>query len=170
MVRRLGLYVAGGLLVVGLIQYGCHLDLVGAARVSGQLRNRFYLGELPRPWLTWFLLNPVEFVIGLGFSSAALVIAAVALWRRSRSQAVLLLAATLAGLLALNLSGAARAEWSRPLLFAMPLCLLGAAGAVRRLRLAQPGPAVLLVAAQGLCALVCYQLFDVWGYWVLTFR
>ena len=167
---RVALYAAGATVILALAQFVFGIHLIGSARVSGMLRDRLYLQQLPRPWLTWFLLNPVEFTIGLGFSSAAVVIAALVLWRRARGGSLFLLLATLAVLLLLNLSGAARAEWSRMLLFVMPLCLLGAASAIRKLKLTQSGPALLLVLAQGLCALVSYQLFDVWGFWVWPFR
>ena len=56
------------------------------------------------------------------------------------------------------------------LLFAMPLCLIGAGTVIRRLGLTRPLPALALVLSQGLLALVGYQLFDVWGHWVLPFR
>jgi len=84
--------------------------------------------------------------------------------------ALLLLAAALVVLGGLNLAGVARAEWSRMLLFAMPLCLIGAGTAMRRLGLTRPLPALALVLSQGLFALVGHQLFDVWGHWVLPFR
>ena len=166
----LALYAAGALAVLATVQFGLGIDLVGVARVSGDLRTKLYLHDLPRPWLTWVLLNPLEFMIGMGWSSAAVIVAALAWWRRVRGPGILILSATLAVLLLLDLSGAARAEWSRLLLSAMPLCLLGAAGAVRTLRLTQPGPALLLVLAQGLYVLIGYQLLDVWGYWTIPFR
>lgn len=166
----LGLYALGALTVLMAIQFGLGIDLVGVARVSGDLRTKLYLHDLPRPWLTWALLNPVEFMIGLGWSSTVVIVAALACWRRVRGPGILILSATLAVLLLLDLSGAARAEWSRLLLFAMPLCLLGAGSAVRTLRLTQPGPALLLVLGQGLYTLIGYQLFDVWGYWTIPFR
>jgi hypothetical protein len=166
----LGLYALGAFAVLLAVQFGLGIDLVGVARVSGDLRTKLYLHDLPRPLLTWALLNPVEFMIGLGWSSSVLVVAALVWQRRVRGRGILLLWSSLAVLLLLDLSGAARAEWSRLLLFAMPLCLLGAAGAVRTLRLTQPGPAMLLVLAQGLYALIGYQLFDVWGYWTIPFR
>ncbi|MEN6549635.1 MAG: hypothetical protein ABFE07_26615 [Armatimonadia bacterium] len=169
MAIRLGLYGAGLVAVLAAVQFGLGIDLVGVARVSGELRTRLYLHDLPRPWLTWVLLNPIEFTLGLGFSSAALVIAAVAARISRRDPALLLLSATLAALLLLDLSGAARAEWSRMLMMAMPLCLIGATGAVRRLRLYQPAPAVILIASQALYALVCFQLFEVWGAWIVPF-
>jgi len=60
--------------------------------------------------------------------------------------------------------------WSRLLLFAMQLCLLGAGGGLRQLGLTRPGPAMLLVPAQGLHVLIGYRLFDVWGYRTIPFR
>jgi len=165
-----GLLYGGGILaVLACVQVGLGLDLLGAARVSSQLRTRLYGQEVPRPWLTWVLLNPVEWAIGLGFSSVALMVAAVVLWWRGRGR-LLLLGVTLLTLLLLDLSGVVRAEWSRMLLWAMPLGLAGAAGAARRLRLTAPGPALTLLLAQGLYALLGYQLFDVWGQWVEPFR
>ncbi len=167
---RLALYATGAIAVLMAIQFGLGIDLVGVARVSGDLRTKLHLHDLPRPWLTWALLNPVEFMIGLGWSSTVVIVAALACWRRVRVPGILVVSATLAVLLLLALSGAARAEWSRLLLFAMPLCLPGAAGAVRSLSLTRPGPALLLVLTQGLYALTGYQLFDVWGYWTVPFR
>jgi len=169
-VAALGVYALGALAVLIVAQFGLGIDLVGVARVSGDLRTKLYLHDLPRPWLTWVLLNPFEFTIGLGWSSTVVVVAALACWRRVRGPAIVILSATLAVLLLLDLSGAARAEWSRLVLFAMPLCLLGAGSAVRSLRLTQAGPAVLLVLGQGLYTLIGYQLFDVWGYWTIPFR
>ncbi|MEN6403605.1 MAG: hypothetical protein ABFD94_16810 [Armatimonadia bacterium] len=166
---QLGLYGAGVALVLAIIQFGLGIDLVGVARVSGELRTRLYLHDLPRPWLTWVLLNPIEFTLGLGFSTAALVIAALVVRRSRRDPALVLLSATLVALALLDLSGAARAEWSRMLMMAMPLCLIGAGGAVRRLRLYQPAPAVILIASQAVYALVCFQLFEVWGAWIVPF-
>jgi len=138
--------------------------------VSGDLRDRLYAEDTPRPWLTWFLLNPVEFVIGLGLSSTAVVLGALARWRRSRGAGVTGLWAVLLTLLLVNLSGAARAEWSRMLMFAMPLLLAGASGALGPLGLRRPGPACALVFAQGAYALIGYQLFEVWGVWATMFR
>lgn len=166
---RLAVYGAGVVAVLAFAQFGLGIDLVGVAGVSGELRTKLYLHDLPRPWLTWVLLNPVEFTLGLGFSTAALAIAALVLRRSRRDPELVLLSATLVALALLDLSGAARAEWSRMLMMAMPLCLIGAGGAVRRLRLYQPAPAVILVASQALYALVCFQLFEVWGGWIVPF-
>lgn len=166
---HLALLTVGLAAVLAFVQFVLGIDLVGVVRVSAQLRSHLYEAGVVRPWLTWVLLNPVEFSIGLGFSSTAVVVAALAgPWRRPRP-AALLLAATAGALALLNLTGAARAEWSRMLMFAMPLCLAGAAPVLRRLRLTRPAPAVVLVGAQVCYALACSQLFDVWGRWTETY-
>lgn len=167
---RLALFGGGVLLVMMIVQFGLRIDLVGIARVCGELRTRLYLHDLPRPLLTWVLLNPVEFALGLGFSSLAVVLGALFTRTRRFVATYPLLLATLLALLLLNVSGAARAECSRMLMFAMPLCLAGSAPIIRRLMLSRPGPAVVLVAAQAIYALICYHLFDVWGYWIVPLR
>ncbi|MCD6361588.1 MAG: glycosyltransferase family 39 protein, partial [Armatimonadetes bacterium] len=162
---------AGGVLVVLLataLVFG--IDWIGVVRVSARLRHEIYSISTPRPWLTWVLLNPIELVIGLGLSSAAVVVWAVVLWRRTRGAAAMVLCGMIVALAALNLTGAARAEWSRMVMFAMPVLLAGAAGGVRSLGLARPAPAAALVVLQGIYALVGYQLFDVWGLWPTAFR
>jgi methylthioxylose transferase len=166
----LGLYAAGALAVLAAVRWGLRIDLLAVARTSSGLRTLMFTVQYPRPYLTWLLLNPVEFSLGMGFAATALVLAALGLCRKSTGQALPLLAAVLLVLGGLNLAGVARAEWSRMLLFAMPLCLIGAGAALRRLGLTRPLPALALVLSQGLFALVGYQLFDVWGHWILPFR
>jgi hypothetical protein len=167
---RLAVFGLGPLAILLLVQFGLRIDLVGVARVCGELRTRLYLRDLPRPLLTWILLNPVEFGLGFGFSSLAVSLGALFTRTGRLVSTYALLLATLLALLLLNLSGAARAEWSRMLMFAMPLCLIGSAPIIRRLLLNKPAPAVILVISQALYALICYHLFDVWGYWIIPLR
>ncbi|MHB8996655.1 MAG: glycosyltransferase family 39 protein [Armatimonadota bacterium] len=167
---RLALFGGAALLVLVFVQFGLNINLIGIAKVCGELRTKLYLHDLPRPRLTWLLLNPVEFSLGLGFSSLALVLGALFTRTRRFVARYPLLLATLVALLLLDFSGAARAEWSRMLMFAMPLCLIGSAPIIRRLLLSRPAPAVVLVASQAAYALICYHLFDVWGYWIVPLR
>jgi hypothetical protein len=167
---RLALFGGGALLVLLVIQFGLNINLIGIAKVCGELRTQLYLHDLPRPRLTWILLNPVEFSLGLGFSSLALVLGALFTRTRRLVATYPLLLAMLVALLLLDFSGAARAEWSRMLMFAMPLCLIGSAPIIRRLLLSRPGPGVVIVASQAAYALICYHLFDVWGYWIIPLR
>ncbi len=146
------------------------IDWVGVARISARLRAQTYTVMAPRPWLTWLLLNPVKLAIALGPAAALLVAVAALRRRRPGTPAGVVLGAMLWALLLLDLSGAARGEWSRMVMFALPLLLAGAAGSLRSLGLTAPAPAVTLVAAQGAYALLCYQFFDVWGLWTVSFR
>jgi hypothetical protein len=145
------------------------VDYWGAARVSAELRKTLYHTITVRPYLTWVLLNPIEFSIGLGFAGTALVGLALVRWRQLPSGSRAVLASVLVGLVVLNLTGGIRAEVSRMLLYAMPLLLMGAAGVFRRCGPGAGGVTVLVVA-QGLYAIMGNQYFDVWGYWARMFR
>jgi hypothetical protein len=145
------------------------VDYWGAAKLSADIRKTLYQTLTVRPYLTWVLLNPVEFAIGLGFSSVALVGLALVRWRELPPGSRGVLGATLVTLVLLNLTGTVRAEVSRMLLYTMPLLLMGACGMWRRLFCGTGGVAA-LVLAQGLYLIVGNQYFEVWGYWARMFR
>ncbi|MGE5532692.1 MAG: glycosyltransferase family 39 protein, partial [Bacteroidota bacterium] len=56
---RLGLLGGGALLGLLVVQLGLGIDLIGITKMCGELRTRLYMHDLPRPLLTWILLNPV---------------------------------------------------------------------------------------------------------------
>lgn len=167
---RLGLMGGEVLVVLAVVRWGLGIPYLEILRVSTALRMWQYRELFPRPWLTWVLLNPVEYAIGLGFSSLAVILAALALWRRLNPGGRVLLGAALVALIALDVSGGMRAEGSRLLLFTMPIALVGAAPALRRLELTRGAAPALLVLAQGLYAVIGCQLFEVWGVWATAFR
>lgn len=169
--RSLGpvtLLAVGALAALHALCAATGVDYWGAARVSGEIRRTLYQTITVRPYLTWVLLNPVEFAVGIGFSSVALIGLALVHWRQLAPGGRAVLGATLLGLALLNLTGVIRAEVSRMLLYAMPLILMGAAGVGRHLLGARGATA--LIFAQGVYLLVGNQYFEVWGYWARMFR
>lgn len=168
-VLRGALVLGTALVVLTVICLLFGVNLLAVMAVVARLRNELYQG-LHRGYLTWLLLNPMEFSLGMGFSGVALVGAGVVLWRRLTYPAGALLASVLLALAGLAALGQVRGETSRMLMFVMPLLLAAVAPAVRRLRLQHLGPALVLILAQATYAVAGYQLFDVWGDWTLPFR
>jgi hypothetical protein len=156
-------------LALAAVCFAFSVNLPAVMAVSAGLRGELY-HRLGRSYLTWLVLNPIEFSLGMGFSATALVLAGLALWRRLTTPAGSLLAAAVLALVGLALLGQVRAETSRMLMFVMPLLLASSAPVLRRLRLHHLAPALVLIVAQAVYTVVCYHLFDVWGDWILPLR
>lgn len=167
---RVAAYGAAVLAVLAFVRWGLGIDLGAILRVSTKIRMWQYTDLFVRPWLTWVALNPVEYAIGLGLSSLAVVGAALVLWRHLTPGAQVVLGTTILALVALDISGGMRAEGSRLLLFTMPLLVIGAGPVLRRMGLTSGLAPSLLAIAQGLYAVVGCQLFEVWGVWATAFR
>lgn len=162
-------YLAGAAVALTALCLGFGVDLPAVLAASAGLRRELY-HNLRRGYVTWLLLNPVEFGMGLGMAGVTLTVAALVLWRRLSRPAVALLGALVVALVGLALLGQVRGETSRMLMFVMPLLTAAGAPVLRRLRLDRVAPALALIVAQAAYAIVCYHLFDVWGDWIEPFR